>query len=100
MHCPQCGAEVPDAEWNCPECRINVYWASQHYADLARVRQGFELPSVTDTPEFLRHAHELAMNERAEIGGLAEHRVRQIARRAMQGRHDERDLEHTSRADA
>lgn len=83
MKCPQCGADTPEEEWNCPECRINVYWASQHYSDLARIRQGLGLPSATDTPSFLRQAHEHAMNERAEAGDQAEHRVRQIARRVM-----------------
>jgi hypothetical protein len=86
MRCPQCGAEVPDEEWNCPECRINVYWASQHYPDLARIRRGLGLASAADTPSFLRQAHEHAMNERAEAGGRAEHRVRQIARRVMRRR--------------
>ena len=95
MRCPQCGAAVPDDEWNCPQCRINLYWASQHYDDLAQVRQGLELQSATDTPAFLRHAHELAMNERAETGGRAEHRVRQIARRVMHAQRDDRDLGHS-----
>lgn len=83
MQCPQCDAETPDEEWNCPECRINVYWASQHYSDLARIRSGLGLPAVANTPSFLRQAHEHAMNERAEAGGQTENRVRQIARRVM-----------------
>jgi hypothetical protein len=83
VKCPQCGADTPDEEWNCPECRINVYWASQHYSDLAQIRQGLGLPSATDTPSFLRQVHEHAMSERAEAGEGAEDRVRQIARRAM-----------------
>jgi hypothetical protein len=83
MWCPQCGAAVPDDEWNCPDCRVNVYWASRHYADLAQIRQGLGLSSAPETPSFLRQAHEHAMNERAQAGGRAEHRVRQIARRVM-----------------
>ena len=85
MHCPQCGAETPDEEWNCVSCRMNVYWASQHYEDLAgiRRRQGVHLPA--DTPSFLLHAHASAMDERAERGGKVEHKVRQIARRVMRG---------------
>jgi|SRR5215467_9056392 len=83
MECPQCGAVTPDDEWNCPSCRINVYWASQHYADLAQIRgkQGLRVPAKT--PSFLLAAHEAAMTERADHGGREEHRVRQIARRAM-----------------
>jgi hypothetical protein len=86
MQCPQCGAETPDEEWNCVSCRINVYWASQHYADLARLRREEGLPAAGQTPSFLLHAHESAMTERAERGGRVEHKVRQIARQAMRAR--------------
>lgn len=83
MECPQCGAQTPDEEWNCAACRMNFYWASQHYGDLARIRRGQGLAGVADTPSFLREAHQHAMNERADHGGRVEHRVRQIARRVM-----------------
>ena len=83
MQCPQCGAETPDEEWNCVSCRMNVYWASQHYADLAGIRQRLGLRTPADTPSFLLQAHANAMDERAERGGKVEHKVRQIARRAM-----------------
>lgn len=83
MQCPQCGAQTPDDEWNCASCRINVYWASQHYDSLARLRRHQNLPAAADTPSFLRVAHENAMRERAERDGRVDHRVRQIARRAM-----------------
>jgi len=85
MQCPQCGAQTPDEEWNCVSCRINVYWASQHYADLAAIRRRQGLAVPADTPLFLRQAHMAAMEERAGRGGGAEHRVRQIARRVMSG---------------
>jgi hypothetical protein len=62
---------------------MNVYWASQHYSDLASVRTGLGLEAVADTPTFLRQAHQQAMSERAVTGGQTENRVRQIARRAM-----------------
>ena len=83
MHCPQCGAETPDEEWNCVSCRMNVYWASQHYADLAGIRRQQGLRDTADTPPFLLRAHASAMGERAERGGKVEHKVRQIARRVM-----------------
>jgi hypothetical protein len=88
MQCPQCYAETPDEEWNCVSCRINVYWASQHYADLAGIRQRQGLRTPADTPPFLVQAHASAMDERSERGGNVNHKVRQIARRAMsqQGR--------------
>lgn len=83
MWCPQCGAEMPDAEWNCVSCRMNVYWASQHYEELASIRQSQGLPESAETPSFLRQAHQLAMTERADRGGQVEHKVRQIARQVM-----------------
>ena len=83
MQCPQCGAETPDEEWNCASCRMNVYWASQHFGDLAGIRQRQGLRAPVDTPSFLLQAHECAMSERAGRGGKVEHKVRQIARRAM-----------------
>lgn len=83
MRCPQCGAQTPEEEWNCVSCRINVYWASQHFEDLAWIRQRQGLRAPAETPAFLLRAHVSAMSERADRGGKAEHKVRQIARRAM-----------------
>lgn len=83
MKCPQCAAQTPDDEWNCVSCRMNLYWASQHYDDLARIRQGQGLRDSPETPPFLLVTHAAVMQERAARGGKAEHRVRQIARRAM-----------------
>ncbi|MCW3049283.1 MAG: hypothetical protein JWO74_3567 [Solirubrobacterales bacterium] len=85
MQCPQCGAETPDQEWNCVSCRMNVYWASQHYEALAGIQRQQGLPGGPATPAFLIQAHERAMNERAERGGRVEHKVRQIARQVMRG---------------
>jgi hypothetical protein len=83
MRCPQCGTETPDEDWNCVSCRINLYWASRHYDDLAQIRerQGLRVPA--QTPVFLRQAHEREMNDRIGRSGRIEHRVRQIARLAM-----------------
>jgi hypothetical protein len=83
MKCPQCGEQTPDYEWNCASCRMNVYWASQHYADLAGIRRQEGLQDSADTPPFLRLAHASAMDYRATRGGKVEHKVRQIARRVM-----------------
>jgi uncharacterized protein (DUF924 family) len=83
MRCRQCGAETPDEEWNCVSCRINLYWATQHYEDLAHIRASQGLREEAATPAFLRQAHELEMTERIERQGRIEHRVRQIARQAM-----------------
>ena len=62
---------------------MNVYWASQHYEDLTGIRQRQGLLTTVETPSFLVQAHASAMEERAERGGKVEHKVRQIARRAM-----------------
>jgi hypothetical protein len=83
MKCPQCGTETPDQEWNCVACRVNVYWASQHYSDLSSIRQEQGLDAKASTPGFLVNAHKNAMEERAGRGGREEHRVRQIARLVM-----------------
>jgi hypothetical protein len=83
MKCPQCGAETPDEEWNCVSCRINLYWASQHYKDLAEIRERQGLDRGTTPPPFLVNAHRDAMDDRAERGGRVEHKVRVIARRMM-----------------
>ena len=83
MKCAQCGAETPDEDWNCTSCRMNVYWASRHLPELARMRTELPVTDAAETPAFLRQAHAEAMTERAGRGGREEHRVRQIARRAM-----------------
>jgi hypothetical protein len=83
MQCPRCGVQVPDQEWNCVSCRINLYWASQHYADLARIRQQQGLARNSVTPSFLVETHQNAMDDRADRGGRVEHKVRRIARLVM-----------------
>ena len=83
MKCPQCGAETPDQEWNCVSCRINVYWASQHYEELAQIRHKQGLQAAASTPSFLIKTHEAAMDDRSDRGGRVEHKVRQIARLVM-----------------
>lgn len=84
MKCPQCGAETPDEEWNCVSCRINIYWATQHFDELAQIRQGQGLRPAPSTPPFLIKTHQEATEDRADRGGRVVHRVRQIARSAIQ----------------
>ena len=83
MKCPNCGAETSDEAWNCGSCRMNVYWATQHYDDLATIRRQQALPESAPTPPFLLKAHERAMTERVERDGAVEHKVRVIARQVM-----------------
>jgi hypothetical protein len=84
MKCPQCGAETPDDAWNCVTCRINLYWAVQHYDELAQIRERQGLPDGAASATFLVDAHKHAMTDRAERGGNAENKVRTVARRVMQ----------------
>ncbi|HEU5376394.1 MAG TPA: hypothetical protein VFV38_13195 [Ktedonobacteraceae bacterium] len=51
--CPKCGIVNEDDAKNCRECRINLYWAFQHYEELTAIRQANQLPSHQDTPSFL-----------------------------------------------
>lgn len=83
MHCPQCGADVPEDAWNCPACRINLYWAHQHFEELAHIRTRQGLRRRPDTPPFLIAVHERELAERARRGGNAMTKVRQVARRVM-----------------
>jgi hypothetical protein len=83
MICRQCGAEVPDQEWNCPACRINVYWAYQHLDDLTEVRGRSGLAARPNTPSFLLSCSKHALEERAARVARIPSKVREIARRAM-----------------
>ena len=85
MRCPQCGADTPDEEWNCVSCRINLYWAHQHFAELAQLRERQGLTTHASTPSFLLSSHQREMRDRARRAGQRENKVRMIARRVMRG---------------
>lgn len=51
--CPQCGAENEDDIKNCKSCRVNMYWAFQHYAELASLRESNRLPPRPQSATFL-----------------------------------------------
>ncbi len=51
--CPQCGTENEDDVKNCTECRVNMYWAFQHYEELAAIREANKLAPHPDSPSFL-----------------------------------------------
>lgn len=85
MRCPQCGAETPDDQWNCVSCRINLYWAHQHFDELARLRTQQGLEAEAEIPPFLVRVSERELGDRARRGGSSENKVRQIARRLMRG---------------
>ncbi|MEO6890259.1 MAG: hypothetical protein ABI324_14855 [Ktedonobacteraceae bacterium] len=51
--CPQCGAMNEDDVKNCQGCRVNMYWAVQHYQELATLRQANRLPPRPESAAFL-----------------------------------------------
>lgn len=51
--CPQCGAVNASDVKNCTSCRVNMYWAFQHYAELAALRQSNKLPPRPESASFL-----------------------------------------------
>src|SRR5215469_6865095 len=51
--CPQCGTANEDDVKNCKGCRINMYWAFQHYEELANIRQANRLATRPETAAFL-----------------------------------------------
>ena len=85
MQCPQCGTETSDDEWNCMSCRINLYWAHQHFAELAQIRERQGLTIHASTPSFLLSSHRREMHDRTRRAGQPENKVRMIARRVMRG---------------
>ncbi|HEX8996779.1 MAG TPA: hypothetical protein VF812_12185 [Ktedonobacterales bacterium] len=89
MICPQCGAQNASDQWNCVNCRINLYWASQHYEELARLREEKGLDPHAQTPPFLVNVSQRELASRAERGGPTDNKVRAIARRIMHGESSE-----------
>ena len=85
QQCPQCGTECPDDAWNCVSCRINLYWAHQHYAELARIREQQGLDTGASTPPFLISSSKHELQERTARGLNKGNKVRAIARRVMRG---------------
>jgi hypothetical protein len=65
-------------------CRINLYWAHQHFAELAHIREQQGLQTRASTPAFLLISHQREMGARARRGGQ-ENKVRMIARRVLRG---------------
>jgi hypothetical protein len=51
--CPQCGTINEDDSKNCQYCRVNLYWAFQHYEELAALRQASDLTAKPETAPFL-----------------------------------------------
>jgi hypothetical protein len=51
--CPQCRTPNEDDVKNCRSCRINLYWAYQHYEELASLRQANNLAPKPQSAPFL-----------------------------------------------
>lgn len=82
MKCPRCQEETPDDALNCAACHINLYWARNHYQDLAtvRVEQGLDR-SATSSPSFLVRAHDDAISERGRHPEEVARKMRSFARK-------------------
>ena len=65
--CPQCGTMNEDDVKNCRGCRINMYWAFQHYEELAAIRQVSKLATRPETPSFL-----IATSKRIDEGPVVD----------------------------
>ena len=53
IECPQCGSMNEDDVKNCKGCRVNMYWAFQHYEELAAMRVANKIAPCPETPSFL-----------------------------------------------
>lgn len=82
MRCMQCDTEAPNGAWNCPRCRVNLYWAHRHYQELAALR-GTQLVDETRTPPFLVESSRRAFSE-GRRQSAPDNKVREIARRELQ----------------
>jgi hypothetical protein len=51
--CPQCGTMNEDDIKNCKSCRVNMYWAYQHFDELAALRQQRGMAARPQTASFL-----------------------------------------------
>jgi phage FluMu protein Com len=51
--CPQCGTINEDDQKNCQKCRVNLYWAFQHYEELTAIRKANQLALRSETSSFL-----------------------------------------------
>ncbi|GAC1354116.1 MAG: hypothetical protein NVSMB38_31740 [Ktedonobacteraceae bacterium] len=51
--CPQCDTMNEDDIKNCKGCRVNMYWAYQHYDELAKLRTENKLPPRPVSASFL-----------------------------------------------
>jgi hypothetical protein len=56
IECPQCESSNEDDVKNCRKCRVNMYWAFQHYEELAAIRQANRLTPCPATAPFLVEA--------------------------------------------
>lgn len=56
IECPQCGTLNENEAKNCASCRINLYWAMHHHAELVQLRQAGGLVPRPDTAPFLLEA--------------------------------------------
>ena len=74
IECPQCGIMNEDDVKNCGRCRVNMYWAFQHYEDLAAIRARNKLIPRPETPPFLSETSQESIKGRSLVGYTARSR--------------------------
>jgi hypothetical protein len=63
IECPQCATMNEDDVKNCNGCRVNMYWAFQHFEELAAIREANKIAPCPETPSFL-----IATSQRIDEG--------------------------------
>ncbi len=56
IECPQCGKMNEEDVKNCNGCRVNMYWAFQHFEELVAIREANKSVPRPETPPFLIEA--------------------------------------------
>lgn len=74
VECPQCGTMNKDDVKNCSKCCINLYWAFQHYQELAAIRATNKLASTPETPSFLLETSQKV--DRGPTAGWLSHTIK------------------------
>ena len=70
VECPQCATINEDIVKNCRGCRVNIYWAFQHYGELAAIREANKLMPRPETSPFLIETSK-RIDEGPTVGWLA-----------------------------
>lgn len=82
VECPQCATPNAEDAKNCQNCRVNLYWATRHYAELAALRQASLLAPQPETAPFL-----VKTSRRVDNGPTAAWLRQSIKKASLKGKH-------------